>query len=598
MRFAAIFLLAIFPALAADQWTRVTTPHFELYTTDSAGKGKDALLYFEQIRSFMLGISGGSWDQPVPVRIIAFRSEKQFRPYAPNDFVFAYYTGTESRDYIVMEDIDQEHFPSAIHEYIHLVTRRAGMKLPTWLNEGWADLFSTLKPIAGKAMIGQMIPGRAEVLMGSKLIPVSVLTSVNEKSNEYNEKNRASMFYAESWALTHMLFLDKIYHQNFSKLLAAFNAGKSTEEAFQFAYQKSTAQVEHDFQQYFGRNSLNVGLYDEKLQDAPDNAKSVPVKDSESSLVIADLLFAANKRTEAKAAYEKLVADHPDNSEILRSLGYLAWRDGDRNAARQYFEKALDGTDDPLMCLHLASFYTDSSDSDKRIRALQKALILKSDYTEARMDLAFTMMNIRNYDGALASFAQLKNIKAEYASRVFNAQGYAYAYKGDLASARKVAEDARKWDKTEAEKQQTEQLVKYLDAREETDRRREAAAQIPSVPGRNASTEAEENVPPGEPVLQEQNPVIRRPGELLRRVQGTLEVFDCSATKPRLVVSVDGKLMKFELTDPDRVQLLHDGKDQFEFNCGPQKKFSITVEYVPDASLAEGIAGAVRRLVF
>lgn len=61
MRVGALLLLAAaLPAFGADQWLRLTTPHFELYTTESEKKGREAILYFEQVRSF--------FSQAAPVR--------------------------------------------------------------------------------------------------------------------------------------------------------------------------------------------------------------------------------------------------------------------------------------------------------------------------------------------------------------------------------------------------------------------------------------------------------------------------------------------------------------------------------------------------
>src|SRR6202020_41490 len=108
--FAAVTTAAAaFPAGSSDEWVHLITPHFEIYTTAGEKKGRDAVLYFEQVRSFVTEITHAAWNQPVPVRIVAFRSEKQFRPYAPNGAAAAWFAATQSRDYIVMEDAESEH---------------------------------------------------------------------------------------------------------------------------------------------------------------------------------------------------------------------------------------------------------------------------------------------------------------------------------------------------------------------------------------------------------------------------------------------------------------------------------------------------------
>ena len=56
-----------------------------------------------------------------PVRIVLFRSETQFKPYAPSEVAAAYYQPGRDRDYIVMGDSDPEHLHIAIHEVHDLI---------------------------------------------------------------------------------------------------------------------------------------------------------------------------------------------------------------------------------------------------------------------------------------------------------------------------------------------------------------------------------------------------------------------------------------------------------------------------------------------
>ena len=73
----------------------------------------------------------------------------------------AYYTGDEQHDYIVMSDLATERTPAAIHEYMHLLVRHSGLKMPLWLNEGFADVYSTLQPRGGQIVLGEVPLGRA-----------------------------------------------------------------------------------------------------------------------------------------------------------------------------------------------------------------------------------------------------------------------------------------------------------------------------------------------------------------------------------------------------------------------------------------------------
>src|SRR5688572_17254647 len=130
----------------ADSWLRLTTPNFELYTNASERRGKETILYFEQVRDVFMRITS-SKGTTLPVRIIAFKSPKDFQPYNVRESAAAYYLGGWDRDYIVMGNIGPDYFPIAIHEYTHLIIKHSGLELPAWLNEGLAELYSTLKPL-------------------------------------------------------------------------------------------------------------------------------------------------------------------------------------------------------------------------------------------------------------------------------------------------------------------------------------------------------------------------------------------------------------------------------------------------------------------
>ena len=334
-------LIALFAGIAsaADQWIRVTTPHFELLTTAGKKKAREAILYFEQVRSFFLQASPSKRVPEFPLRIIAFRGEKQYKPYRVNDFAAAYYTGSHDRDYIVMQDIQPEHYPIAIHEYTHLIIRHSGLNIPIWMNEGWADLFSTLRPIGNKAVVGELFPGRVQNVLTSQWIPLSVLARVDHSSPLYNERDRANGFYSESWVLMHMLFLGKRYSAHFGQFVGAIHAGKNLPEASQLALGIPLDELEKDLHAYLTGNQLFAAVFPVKLDKSAEEAVITELPQFDADMALADVLSMIRKPEEARAAYEKLAAENPGRPEVEESLGYLSWQIGDRTGARGAFQQ-------------------------------------------------------------------------------------------------------------------------------------------------------------------------------------------------------------------------------------------------------------------
>src|SRR5262249_14191709 len=145
--------------------------NFEMYTTAGERSARDTVRFFEQIHSFFAQTMPAALEKPLPVRIVAFNSAKEYEPYNINEFAIAYYHGTADCDYIVMSHTGAETFPIAVHEYVHLVVRHANMRLPPWLNEGIAELYSTLRPMGDKILVGSLVAGRHRALLSDKWIP-------------------------------------------------------------------------------------------------------------------------------------------------------------------------------------------------------------------------------------------------------------------------------------------------------------------------------------------------------------------------------------------------------------------------------------------
>src|SRR6185369_3072020 len=165
-RYLVLGLLAYSLAGAAsrDPWIRIRSANFELFTTAGEASGRELVRYFEQVHSFFRQAFGLDGTAAQPVRIVSFRSEQEYRPYRASAVADAYFQPGISHDYIVMKSALSDVYPMAVHEYTHLLLRQTRLEVPQWLNEGLAELYSSLDVTGDGVVVGKVIPGRTGTL--------------------------------------------------------------------------------------------------------------------------------------------------------------------------------------------------------------------------------------------------------------------------------------------------------------------------------------------------------------------------------------------------------------------------------------------------
>ena len=128
----AIWLVSFSPAFSAEpKWIHVASADFDVLSSAGESETRRVLQHFERVRSFFeQTISEGVKQQAAPVRVVVFGSKKEYEQYRPNDFAAAFYTQLAGRDYIVLGAVNDDVFPIAVHEYVHLVSTFAMTERP------------------------------------------------------------------------------------------------------------------------------------------------------------------------------------------------------------------------------------------------------------------------------------------------------------------------------------------------------------------------------------------------------------------------------------------------------------------------------------
>lgn len=439
---AALLLIALAACASAaphDPWLRIQSANFELYTTAGEHSGRNLVQHFEMVRSFFLQAFGSDVAGSKPVSIIAFRNRKEFAPYTPNQAASAFFHPGAAHDFIVMTNDSTGQYQVANHEYTHLLVGQTSETLPVWLNEGMAELYATLEREGPLIIVGRAAPGRAQALTSEKWIDLDVLLSAANDSPLYNEKNRAGMFYAESWALVHMLNLGNGYRTGLHAMLDALKT-EDAAAAFYQAYGKSVEEVQQDLQAYIrSPHAFGVGI----RVNLPKSAEAPEVQTGAgmaARLALAELLSAyPGKVSQARAAYQQLGAEYPQRWEVQSAWARFLFRERRNDEALAHFARAAElGSTDPLTFVDYGRALEVAGHERDALTAFEKAVKLNPTRKETHFDLGLAQVRVGAWREAVAELQLAVPVTRQQASRYFYNMAYAEYRMGDAVKAREL----------------------------------------------------------------------------------------------------------------------------------------------------------------
>jgi hypothetical protein len=342
---AVFCIAALATALAQTRrpsWTYASSDHFEAYVTGDDKRARAAMAEFEWVHPAfqqLLDVPPGAARRP---RIIVFGTAAAFAPYRNNDVSNAFWLGTPDGDFIVLDSLEPDAVPDAVHEYTHLMLNRAGLDYPLWLNEGLAEYYSTMTPAGTKMRVGAVPAGAIDTVTKGPMIAIDRLLAIDEQAPEYNVPGVAQVFYAESWALTHMLLTHQNYRDGAGTVLAAIALGTKSGDALTTTYKKTLTAIGSDLRNYVTRFRLATSTI-----DVPGLAHAANVITAPASEVDVDVTLAAvigwrpGRADESRAAMVALEARAPDNLKLTEARGLLEIYTNNCDPARAYLAKAV-----------------------------------------------------------------------------------------------------------------------------------------------------------------------------------------------------------------------------------------------------------------
>jgi hypothetical protein len=339
-----------------DKWQHFQTPHFELYSRIREPSARALLHNLELLRSMFLEYFKLTERRRLEVTIYAFKSQKDFQTYgreaygAKHSFEGFYVHGIDRAVIYLVEGEDAESTRRLIfHEYVHHLFAAAEQRPPSWLNEGMAELFSTIAPVAGKLEFGHPVAGRLWQLQQEKLMPLEQLFAVDQRSPIFRQGQHSGLFYSESWALLHYLHfgeskIDPERRRVFLSLVLknAFRDAAHLRAGFKELLGMDYSDMEARLKAYVTSGKYFWAKHPMPVVAAASTYPMRAVPETEIRLRLAELALRVSRAPQAKLMLLQAVERNPVDIRVLEALGAEALRDEDELRARERWGQAVE----------------------------------------------------------------------------------------------------------------------------------------------------------------------------------------------------------------------------------------------------------------
>jgi tetratricopeptide (TPR) repeat protein len=476
-----LFVVSLsFARAAPDQWFQVSSSHFTVVTDSNERQAVRILDQFERMHwMFQTLFPKRKVDPTVPIVVIAARNRKSFQLLEPAAYLAkgqlnldGLFLKTPDKNYVLLRlGAEGEHpYATIYHEYTHLQFSDAIEWMPLWLNEGLAEFVQNTEIRDKEVLLGEPSADDLLYLRQNSLLPLATLFKVDVNSPYYHEEQKASVFYAESWALTH--YLEITDRQNNTHRLNDYYTLVSQHQDPVAAAEKVFGDLKHlqsELEYYIRAGSYKhfvVSSAAAPLDEA--SYKSRALKQAEADAVRADFLAYVQRTQDAQSLLDAVLKSDPDNVQAHETMGYLAFRNGDIGAARKWYEKAVKLDSQSYLAHYyfaVMSMREGNTQNQAEVEAsLRAAIRLNPDFSPAYDQLAaFLAMRRQDLEEAHTLNVQAIGLDPGNLSYRMNASTVLMTM-GRYADAASVLRNAVKIAKNPDEAAMIESRVKQIEA--------------------------------------------------------------------------------------------------------------------------------------
>jgi tetratricopeptide (TPR) repeat protein len=610
-------------ALAKDEpkWIEVHTTHFSVLTDAGDKRGREVALRMEQMRAvFGQLLLKDRLKMPVPITVVALKSDKQYGLMAPakQSTATGFYVPGSDRVYVVLNLFEPDSWRAVAHPLAHYLLNFNYPPTQGWFDEGLAEYFGSIQ-IGKQVELGgdpelapewhedvfddlRRDPNTPQSLTQLVSSPVWLsmvdLFTMKHDGSGTREGTHNTLYYAQSWMVVHYLINKNKMPEAGTYFDLVLNQKVPVEKAMVQAFDLSPSQMEDAVKTYFkSLSGLGIALDQAKKPianpvdmpqpdhfaipfDTDDIGMAVsPVKDEEAKAVIGDVMARIPEhRDQALHDLQQLTEDLKDNEAAHRGLAWDDIRQKKFDAAADELEKATElNPRDPWIWYYRSALkYQKAQATRQEIQGLANMMQDLRAVTDWYPELAeaYNMLGMARVEGgginsALEAQQQAIALAPRNAEYQFNlGQIYVAGKKWDLArevfTRLKTGPDRAAAAAAKQQLDDLETLQKY-GVRPERAGQREAPAGAASTPAAGTSARAANaGAVDDEDADAAPKPAPPKPGTTgpVQFLKGKIVSSDCSKP-PEATVTILSGMTTYKMHTSDYKSLLMIGEDQF-----------------------------------
>ncbi len=343
-------VLATRPLSAREaKWTRLEAGNFTIISAVSEEETRGWATEFEQFHRGLQRVLRINEAALQPVTVVLFKSQGDMRPYKPlekgkpaeiDGMFFRGPLGNFIEAAVDSEDGETRRL--IFHEGVHWMTNVTDTPVPLWLDEGLAEVFSTFSIDKDLYNYGNVLAGHVLLLDREGMMPLRKLLEIQRGSLLYNEGERTSIFYAESWAFVHyLLFSGKLEERSkFNELVRSLRGRSDPDTVFRKVFGFDCSEMDARLKDYLrhGDYSIVRMKFDRSAVERSFGVRRATR--AEVDLAQCSLLSAAKRPADALPRLREVTRAMPDDPAAWVAQGFAAYQTEDYDETDTCFRRA------------------------------------------------------------------------------------------------------------------------------------------------------------------------------------------------------------------------------------------------------------------